>query len=538
MDIFLTVIAVIVIFSVLVLLHELGHFVMARRAGIKVLEFGFGFPPKLFSYKKGDTVYSFNLIPIGGFVRLYGEDAQEPGALNSKYSFVHKTPWQRATVAVAGVVMNFLLAFVLLVFGFSFGIQPLLVDESDLFSNIENGNIVIEAGAFVDKVAPDSSAARAGILPGDQLLKVAGIEVIDASFIDNVRDVHDTGATFMFRRGDKEMTFELTAPGEGADFGLEFKQNTDFSRPVIHTVSGDSIGAAAGLKSGDAILRVDGKEMYMPEDVSSALLGSSEPIITVHRGSRTLDVKLLYPMQNRVLIVDVFPGRAAEGGMVAGDEVVSINGTKVTHPVEAQEAIRAHAGREGIYRVMRNGSEVNLSITPAEEGTIGVLLSPIVAIRGSEFSLYSGTVLTSLVEIRDIKLGFPQSIGAAYHETVRLTGLTVAAFGRTMKGLISKLEVPEDIGGPVQIAVYTHTFVKEGFMALIRFAAVLSLSLAVINILPIPALDGGRLFFIIIEAVSGKKISPRIESRIHSLGFVLLILLIILVTYSDISKIL
>ncbi|KKU79970.1 MAG: Membrane-associated zinc metalloprotease [Candidatus Peregrinibacteria bacterium GW2011_GWA2_47_7] len=118
--------------------------------------------------------------------------------------------------------------------------------------------------------------------------------------------------------------------------------------------------------------------------------------------------------------------------------------------------------------------------------------------------------MTSLVDIRDVKLPFFQALGQAYHETKKMTVLTVTSFVKTIGKLVSSLEVPSDIGGPVQIAVYTHTFVQEGLFALVRFAAILSLSLAVINILPIPALDGGRFLFVLIEVLrGGKRISAR-----------------------------
>src|SRR5438552_12800 len=110
MDILLTIIAVIVIFSLLVIIHELGHFITARRNGIKVLEFGFGFPPRLWSKKVGETEYSINAIPFGGFVKLFGEDSSDKKVLENKRSFAGKSPWVRTKVVVAGVVMNLILA--------------------------------------------------------------------------------------------------------------------------------------------------------------------------------------------------------------------------------------------------------------------------------------------------------------------------------------------------------------------------------------------------------------------------------------------
>jgi len=135
MTLFLTIIAFVVIFSVLVLIHEFGHYIVAKKAGIKVEEFGFGIPPKIWGFKpkKSETQFTLNLIPFGGFVRLYGEDSHDPKVLKSSRSFASKSTPVKLAVVAAGVVMNFILAFVLLTLGFIFGMQPLLLTPEDFF---------------------------------------------------------------------------------------------------------------------------------------------------------------------------------------------------------------------------------------------------------------------------------------------------------------------------------------------------------------------------------------------------------------------
>jgi membrane-associated protease RseP (regulator of RpoE activity) len=170
MTVLLTILAVIIIFSVLVLIHEYGHFIAARRSGIKVLEFGIGFPPKLWSKKMGETEYSINAIPFGGFVRLFGEDASSAEIIKSKRSFAHQTPWVRTKVVVAGVFMNFVLAIALLTIGFSFGIEPLLVTEKDLFAHLAAGNVESAPGIFVSKTTEKSESL--GLSKLDQILAI------------------------------------------------------------------------------------------------------------------------------------------------------------------------------------------------------------------------------------------------------------------------------------------------------------------------------------------------------------------------------
>src|SRR3989338_6579553 len=194
---------------------------------------------------------------------------------------------------------------------------------------------------------------------------------------------------------------------------------------------------------------------------------------------------------------------------------MATDGQEVFWPQQVQQLIQNSATREMTYEVMRGSAKVELRARADAKNILGVALSPLSSIRGEDISLYPGSVLTSLTDIKDVKLPFMEAVAESYRETIRLTALTVAAFGRTFAGIFSKLALPEDIGGPVQIAVYTHAFVKEGVFALIRFAAILSISLGVINILPIPALDGGRLLFIVIEKLRGRPVNARLESRIH-----------------------
>src|SRR3990167_6732155 len=148
MDYFFTIIVFLVIFSVIVLVHEFGHFIMAKRAGIRIDEFGIGLPPRVFGKKVGETIYSVNWIPFGGFVRMFGEDNSDPKATRSSRSFTAKPMRARAKVIVAGVAMNFLLAWLLLFVGFTFGMEPLLTPK-DVFPAVSNEQIVLEAGAKV-----------------------------------------------------------------------------------------------------------------------------------------------------------------------------------------------------------------------------------------------------------------------------------------------------------------------------------------------------------------------------------------------------
>lgn len=214
--IFITIVAFIVIFSILVLVHEWGHFIMARRAGIKVEEFGIGLPPRakvLYTDKKG-TVYSLNWIPFGGYVRLYGEDSTDPKILKDKKSYASKSIGRRTAVIVGGVVMNFFLAWVLISFGFTVGMKPFVVTQADLTAGIEAGIIEAQPIYYVHEIAPDSPLAATEIQSGDYITSINGNEVTLETVLS---DVIKPGVanTLVYRHGEAEKTLQAIPDEEG-----------------------------------------------------------------------------------------------------------------------------------------------------------------------------------------------------------------------------------------------------------------------------------------------------------------------------------
>lgn len=355
---------------VLVLIHEFGHFIMAKKFGIKVEEFGFGIPPRIWGKKIGETLYSINWIPFGGFVKLLGEDDLPAGrqevdktVLKNPGSFAAKSVFQRILVVVAGVAMNLFLAWIIF--------YTVL-----LFQNFKIIYPALEPAAFVGRVEEDFPAKAAGISVGDRILEVDG------------------------KRVEKF---------EDARKFIKIKQ-----------------GAEVQLKISD----IDGK-----------------------------NTKLL----------NITPKKTEEGEYLIGVVFTPIPFKQYT--------------------------------TPSEK-------------------LFSG-------------------ITYSYD----LTKATFTGLGRTINNLVSGdfKTASESVAGPVGIAGVTNNILSAGWQAVLPylwFVGVLSLTLSIFNVLPIPALDGGRLFFLIIEAVIGKKVKSEVEKIIHSVGFVVLISLAFLITYSDIRKLL
>ncbi len=214
--IILTIIAFIIIFSVLILVHEFGHFFMARKAGIKVEEFGIGLPPRIkpfFKDKKG-TIYSLNWIPFGGFVRLFGEDAVDQKILKDKESFASKTIWQRTLVILAGVFMNLVLAWAIITVGFSFGMKPFLVTQEDLQAGIESGIVTTQQVLYVHEIVPNSPISQSDLKPGDLIAEIDGQPVPEADKFQELLGP-DKNVNLKILRGEKDGMLNVTADKEG-----------------------------------------------------------------------------------------------------------------------------------------------------------------------------------------------------------------------------------------------------------------------------------------------------------------------------------
>lgn len=536
MDFLITGVAFILIFSVLVLIHEGGHYFAAIKSGIKVEEFGFGLPPRLWGVKKGETLYSINAIPFGGFVRLLGEDKMEAKFLKNKRSFIGKPARVRIMVIVAGVLMNFLLALLLLTVGFSFGIQPLILDGDDVLAGITDGTIQVQQGIMVKEVMPGGPADLAGLKQGDKIDYIDGKEVTSQEQIKKALKSSGKPVSLDFWRDGKAYRMQLTGNEKS---GLDFKAYDILFLPrvAIQSVKPGSASDLAGLKSGDTILSINGSPVYYMEEYNKAIGGTSALDFMVGRSTGTANFRVELPQRNIVIISSVFENTPAEtAGLRKGDIILSLDGNMVTDPKQAIAYTKENAAKDIVYELNRNGEKVYLSVRPLETGLIGVGLSTVYSYENNDLSVYSSDSVTSIVKINDVRYPVWVAPVKALEESGRLSILTGKMFIEVIRSVVTRFTVPEGVAGVVGIAQLTHVFVQEGALPVLRFMALLSLSLAIINIFPLPALDGGKLLFIVIEVIIGRRVGSRFEGIVHTIGFVLLLLLIFAVTYNDIAR--
>lgn len=534
----ITAVVFILIFSVLILIHELGHFVMAKRAGIKVEEFGFGLPPRMWGKKKGETVYSINWIPFGGFVRMLGEDAGDPKMLTSKRSFIAQPMRARVLVIIAGVVMNFFLAWFLMFVGFTFGMEPLLV-EDDVFGAVADGVVVLDEGVRIKSVDDGSLAEEIGFKSEDVIYLVDGKE-ISYDFFNFVGSdpIHE----YKIIRGAELLTFEPVAElldtfSSDNGLGVELYPYLAFPRVKLFDVGVDSDSYRYGLRAADIILTINGEQVFYVPQYEEITRGRGTLEYEVYRNGLVEKVIVEQDPSRRIIVSNVLPDSPAmAAGLQDADVIVSVNGKEITDVEEMIAFVEEHDAEDLAFIIERNGEKILYEIKP-ENSKIGVLLSELMSYgvdRG--ITVYNVDQMSSILEIKDEKYPVYISAYKAIGETWRLSKMTAKMFVSFVSNFIRNGDVPSDVSGPVGIAQLTHLFVQEGFIPLIRFVAILSLSLAVVNILPFPALDGGRLFFIFVEFLIGRKVNQKWEAMIHAIGFLLLILLIIVITYSDIVK--
>jgi regulator of sigma E protease len=427
----ITVLSFLGVIIVIVIAHELGHFVTAKLSRVKVEEAGLFYPPRLFSIKRGETVYSINALPLGGFVKMSGEeDPNAPGSLASK-----SIP-TRLLVLGAGSIMNFLLPILLLSIAFMVPHETVI------------GDVVVM------DVAPDSPAALTGIEPGDIILSINGKTVNNSGDLQRYLYRY-LGTTIPVSIRHTDLSTEevrltpLWKPPEGQDpIGVTIVQWV-----AIREIAPDSPAAGAGIRPGDVILSIDGEEVHSVDDLGDYL-------------SQRLDT----------------------------DVAVLIRRTDLT--------------TEEVHLTPRSNP-------PAGEGAMGV------------------AVYTSSGPVTRQGLSFWQAIPKGFGQCIEIFVL----FKNGVVGIISGA-LPFDLRGPVGIAQMAGEVAKVGISPLLEFASLISINLGIINLFPLPALDGGRLAFVLLEFFRrGKRISPKKEWLIHTIGFFLLIAVFLAVTIQDIFRI-
>ncbi|MHB8845581.1 MAG: RIP metalloprotease RseP [Nitrospirota bacterium] len=422
----MTLVYFLIVIGILVFVHEFGHFIMAKRAGVRVEKFSLGMGPRLFGYKKGDTDYVISALPLGGYVKMAGENPDEEST-GAPDEFPSKTVWQRAKIAAAGSLTNIAVAFLLMPLVFMVGTYA-------------------EGPAKVGYVEKGSPAEKAGFQAGDVIEEINGRRISDWTKALSLIAVNP----------DTNVTVTLDRSGEKKVLAL---------RPE----------AATELRIGSAGLIPD-----MPAEIGR-----------------------------------LRPGLPAEkAGIKVGDKVLAVNGTTIYHWNQFSLMVKESGGKDLVLQIERAGKREERTIRPVMDGGRYVI--------GVE----------PAVRLVFKKYGFIESVQMGFAKTIETADLTLI----TLKKLFTFSLSIKTLGGPVMIAQMSGQAASAGLSSFLGLMATISLSLGMLNLLPIPVLDGGMLLFLAIEAIRKKPLSQKVMEVSQSIGAALLITLIVVVSYNDVMR--
>jgi len=418
------------VLGVLIFVHELGHFLMARRIGVRVLTFSLGFGPKILSFRRGDTEYCISAIPLGGYVKMAGETVED-ARTGAPDEFLSKTKWQRFQVLIMGPVMNLILALIVMTFVLyqgadvpTFGDQPVVVGS----------------------VMPDSPGAKAGIQAGDRILAVGNVTVANwDQFAMEILPKGGKTVKLTIERNGQRFQQDLT-PGAEGPYDAGFIGVRAATRPAVAAVNPGEPAHEAGIRRGDVILAVNGEK----------------PIV-----------------QERI--------------------------TKI---------IQANEGKPLAFEIEREGKSQTITVTPKKLDTVRV---------GIQMTAEFKTVKPTLLE------AFTLSAERNWEAGTMIL--------RTLGGLFTRDTEVKQLMGPIGIAGVSGDAFQLGWLPLFSLMAMISLNLGLLNLMPVPVLDGGHIAILALEGLSRRDFSIRVKEKMLLAGFVLLLMLMVTVIYNDLTRV-
>jgi regulator of sigma E protease len=551
----------VILLGLLIFVHELGHFLVAKYYGVRVEVFSLGFGPKIFKFKRGDTVYAVSALPLGGYVKMFGDDPTADVSPDLKsVSFTHKPVGQRIAVVLAGPLMNLFFAIVLFA-----GVA--MIGEPALSPKI--GDIETTTPAYAAGFRSGDTVLAAGSAPvktWDEFLRV-----VERNAGNKIPVMVERGA------GDQE-TIEIT-PKLAQNKNVlswdrqvgEIEGLTYSSRASVVGVKGPSTAAArAGLQTGDLIQKINGVEVSKWREVLLALDGLGDDSITmeVERGllsddiseSRSetrmtkVEISISVPTDaqgstaNDILsaIGVEFPelylagieknSPADRAGLKKGDRLISVNGEPIQSFDQVAGIIRSYGqGATGDpkpleFVVARKGDPMTIALSPnmkermspqgKEERRFEVGIRPLIV-----DALPSTIELTASNPVEAVSRGLSQ--------TMKWTSLTVLSFVRLFQAEVS----PKNIGGFISIGQMAKKSWQIGPSQFLNIMAIISINLFILNLLPVPVLDGGHLVFYSIEALRGAPLSMRKMEIAQQVGLVLLLGLMVFALFNDVTRI-
>ncbi|MFH1262069.1 MAG: RIP metalloprotease RseP [Pseudomonadota bacterium] len=525
----------IVLFGILVFIHELGHFAVAKLSGVFVERFALGFGPTIARKKWGETEYALCLLPLGGYVKMRGEEMEEndlKGAPDPR-SFASQTVGKRFAIVAMGPISNLILP-VLLFTGLFWVGTPVPLPQ-------------------VGAVIPDYPAAKAGLRAGDQIVRVGEASVSTWNeLMAALRPRANLSTELRIVRNGHEITKEIVPVSENelnlygetqaaGKIGIELQPY----RPTIGIPDANSPAARVGFKTGDTVLSVNGQPMSYWWQMEARFSTHGPKKLVVERRvaldavptqiSLELDAPTLSAAgieDGELYIRDVQPDSiAAQKGLKAGDRLLSVNRTPLSGWYSFRKQIQENRGDAVSVEILRSGKRLTLELIPREvehkdEFTkesrkvrqLGVISCAMPGDPGTRIERYLNPF---------------RALARGAEETWEISRTTVIGISKLITGKLGL----NSLGGPISIFYLAGSSYRVGgWISYFRMMAILSITLAILNFLPIPILDGGHLFFFLIEIVKGGPVGARVRQVAQQVGLFIIVGLMILTFYVDINR--
>lgn len=532
----------IVLLGILVFIHELGHFMVARFCGVRVEVFSLGFGKKILKWKKGDTVYCVSLFPLGGYVKMFGHEyGQEVAKEDQPDSFLHKKLGQRMAIVLAGPLMNFFLAV------FIFAVLSMAVGDR-------------RVKPVVGELEPSSPAAKAGLAYGDRIISIDKIPVTNIKQVSQI--IFERPNTLLNmeiknRQGEirtqeiSSITGETTGKWGFLETGGVI-EGLGFSTPaaLVGVINPDSPAGRAGLKTFDEVLSVNGKKVsgrtelfYLLNNPFSSQKDFSWKM-DIQRGKKVKHLVLKKPedyksgvhqlglARSDLFIADLKKeGVAAKAGLQTGDFIFKVNGETVPDWMFLVGKIKGFNPEQGPLQieVKREGKLKSFSVIPEMQKQI---------VNGIEHKYYMLGIVSQSPHLpvgeRYVERQFNplKALGVGLSKTFHWCAVVGVYIGKFITGEISR----RTLGGAISIGRVAYDSYFYGLEYFFRIMAILSVQLFLLNILPIPVFDGGHLLFYVIEFFNGAPLSMKKMVIAQQVGLLFLLFLLIFTTFNDLHN--